>query len=162
MRKVFLMDVVSANNDRHGYNLLVKKVGGKTQTIAIDHGFAFPGRPSTSFSFPVGTQAAKNAMLTLDAASVRALRELDTSELVGVMKKAGIQHEARTATLVRISAMRKDPGIIAKQLSDPDFLSAQPSRSPAATVARFIYKSHNKPLELVSAKELKALTEVAK
>jgi len=160
LRKTFLMDVIAANGDRHGYNLLFKRVKGDVKVFAIDHGFAFPAEAPRSFVFP--TRGSWSSALTLDSASVESLEALDMDKLVGVMKKAGASHKARTATLVRISALKKDPAIITKVEPASTSFKFSEFTPPERRVMAFVERSLDSPGSLVSKGELKTLTEMAK
>lgn len=109
VRKQFLLDVLSANDDRHEENTLWKKVGGKLKPVAIDNGLCFPERPER-FLFAVNGDAFGAALLKLDATSIEQIGKLELPKVAAMLKQhEGITETQISATLGRIRSLQNEP-----------------------------------------------------
>jgi len=125
VRRTFLMDVIAANDDRHGGNILFKVAGqGKKRTIkvvAIDNGLSFPKGNVSRFLFPPSTAGEK--LMALDDVSIKQVKKLKLENVAKILKKEGIDELAAKQTLIRIKALQKNPEVLTdalkKKLFDP-------------------------------------------
>jgi SPP1 gp7 family putative phage head morphogenesis protein len=110
VRKMFLLDAIAANDDRHGENALWRKERGRFKVAAIDNGLTFPeGRPER-FLFALPTDEFAHAMMELDPTSIRQLRSLDLSKVAAILhRRPGITEQQIRETLSRIRSLQYDP-----------------------------------------------------
>lgn len=119
LRKTWLLDVISGNGDRHGANLLARKVSGATELWAIDNGFAFPSTFPGNFAHATSITT---ELWRMDDSSATALRSLDLGDLVRVARAAGASHSGVMASLVRAQALRVNQDIISDVDGPTEFL----------------------------------------
>lgn len=120
MRKLFLLDIIGANDDRHMGNVMFKVIekAGKTQyqAIAIDNGLTFPsGKPSRwIYAFDRDTKA-HEAWAMLDKKSVTMVKRIKMDRLATICVENEIPEDAAVQAMVRTRALQLDPDIIKKQ-----------------------------------------------
>jgi SPP1 gp7 family putative phage head morphogenesis protein len=158
-RKMFLIDVVGGNSDRHYGNALWQEVevaGAKRiKTVAIDNGLLFSNRDEMSFMFPFYDDAYQDVLLKLDKDSIAMLRDLDMKKYVKLLHKNGIERDATLYSMRRIEALKSDPDILYKQY-ESGFGDSQKS-----AVTKFISHSVKRPDKLgISDSEDEALEKI--
>lgn len=111
LRRSFLLDLVGANVDRHGGNLQWQKLRGQAQprAFAIDNGLAFSKGEVSHFRVAIPDETLFNALLDLDAESVRMLNGLKLNRVAVALRRAGLGSEEIRQTLGRIRALQHDP-----------------------------------------------------
>jgi hypothetical protein len=116
VRRMFLLDVIAANDDRHGANALWRrKPHGGFEVSAIDHGTAFPEGTPKRFFFAIEPVAFARAMLTLDETSIRELRALSLPRVAAILRRQpGITSRQIRETLARIRSLQLDPEQLAR------------------------------------------------
>jgi len=144
IRRMFLLDVIGANDDRHTQNIMFKAVkrGGKTayNAIAIDNGLTFPKGMPARYIFPTDAPSTlADSLVKLDRASVLAIRKLKLERVAQVLREAGVPSQATMETLIRIRALQINPQIIDKM----------PEYNSTSKVMEFFSRATNKPLTLV-------------
>lgn len=168
-RRMFLLDVISGNDDRHSENVMWKivknKAGKKTlKFVAIDNGLTFPGNPGPGrWIFATGGDDGKyaKAMLKLNAASQKQVAKLTMQGIADTLKSVGgIDDAAMRATMIRTRALQLDPKVIAN-IDKPFF------GTPKDQVMDFLNASHArpaiiKPSSLTSKQWLAELKEIDK
>lgn len=110
-RRVFLLDAITRNTDRHGDNLLWQRVGGSFTPVAIDNGLALAhGAADMPFNFAINTVEFQKKMLDLDEFSQSVLKKLDLGQAARVLRKQpGIEPVQVREALARIKALQKNP-----------------------------------------------------
>ncbi len=143
VRKLFLLDVIAANDDRHGENALWRKERGRFKVAAIDNGLTFPEGAPVRFLFALPGDEFARAMMEFDATSVRQLRALDLSRVAAILhRRPGITERQIRETLSRIRALQNDPQQLTRlgagKKPGPfmeEWLSLRPERRTALTSA---------------------------
>lgn len=112
VRRTFLLDVISANDDRHGSNALWRQLpNGRWEVSAVDHGLVFPEGEPRRFFFLLPNPSFQQAMLHLDEASIAELRALKLSRVAEILhEQSGITSRQVRETLARVRALQNDPG----------------------------------------------------
>jgi hypothetical protein len=149
IRRVFLLDIIGANDDRHTQNIMFKMVkrGGKKayNAIAIDNGLTFPKGMPARYIFPTDAPSTlADALVKLDRASVIAVRKLKLERVAEILRKAGVPSQATQETLVRIRALQINPKIIDQM---PEFNST-------SKVMEFFVRASNKPLSMIKKSDM--------
>lgn len=145
LRRTFLLDAISGNDDRHSGNLMFKFVteGGesKVKAVAIDNGLTFPEGPAARFVFPLA-RGNKDAFFKLDDKSAEQVGQLDLLSFAKMLKGHGLKEKAIKPALVRAKALQMDR----------DFLHKLAGSRPEETVMReFIADSSRAPKKLLGA-----------
>jgi SPP1 gp7 family putative phage head morphogenesis protein len=110
VRRMFLLDVIAANDDRHGRNVLWRKRGGQWQVSAPDNGLAFPERRISKFWLPMHGEEIAQALVDLDAVSVNQLKAMRLSRVAAILHRyPGITQRQIRETLARIRSLQLDP-----------------------------------------------------
>jgi len=161
-RRMFLLDAISGNDDRHMGNVMFTftKRGGKSvaNMVAIDNGLTFPEGEVGRFLFGVPSRfdAGKTAeaFMKLDAHSKRILKKVKLKDLAEILNKAeGPNRQAIRSALIRTRALQKDPEILDKM----------PGFAPDSKTIRFIEASDASPTRSIAKGGLGiSTTEVAK
>jgi hypothetical protein len=121
VRRQFLLDVVMANDDRHGGNTLWRKVGGALKPVSIDNGLAFPDQPMR-FIFAVNDGHLQKALLTLDEGSLELLAKLDLEKVATLLKGyPSITENQIAETLGRIRSLTNDSKQFAVALEEAEW-----------------------------------------
>lgn len=153
-RRMFLLDVISGNDDRHSMNVMFKvkatKAGKKTlQFIGIDNGLTFPGGDGPMrwiFAVPdVVDPKFKYArsVIKLNATSQKELAKLTMEKVASTLKAVGgIDDAAIRATMIRVRAMQINPKVIAEVEGMFGKLG------PGGKVMNFMNTSHTAPAKL--------------
>lgn len=118
-RKTFLLDVLTANNDRHGGNVLWTEGAGGFAGHAIDNGGAFS---KNGFRFIVNDAKFMETALTMDSASRKTIAALKLEDVDQVLRKYDqVTTTQRRDVLVRLQSLKNDSGQLAKLAdADPD------------------------------------------
>jgi len=167
LRKTFLLDIISGNDDRHSQNIMFKMIkGGKGtkrigKAVAIDNGLTFPRGHPIRFMFPgdvyVSTGDYTTKLLALDKISHAQVKKLDLKKVAAMLKKNGVERHPIKQALVRIRALQKDPKAIAN-------IKTQYHLEPDQKVEMFFEKSVDTPYRLVGNKDhdkiLKIVAEI--
>lgn len=110
VRKMFLNDVLTANIDRHGENILFTvDAEGEHVAHAIDNGYAFRETDSR-FSFPSYKDNYVHTLMDLDAASIETLNRINPADVAEVLHAHEIPSARIMETLTRIRSLQKNPG----------------------------------------------------
>lgn len=113
-RRMYLLDVISGNDDRHGQNIMYKLEDKVLKLVAIDNGLTFPEGPACRFIFPTQSRAGFGDFLKLDDKSIEQVNKLDLATVAGMLKKNGLTEKAIRPALVRIKALQMDPNFVEK------------------------------------------------
>jgi len=123
IRRTFLLDLIGANDDRHGGNSLwkfIEDASGKksVEMVAIDNGLTFPNGMPARYLFPISSSemnlSTQAKFLKLDAASVKQINSLKLKKVAEILKKNDIEKRAAKQTLIRIRALQQNPVIADK------------------------------------------------
>jgi hypothetical protein len=149
-RKMHLMDLLGANDDRHRGNIMFQWVKGKKgkkvlKVWAIDNGLTFPAGKPARFLSPYPGRTYK-AFRRLDEASIKMLNDLDNRVFAEMMKRNGLERKAARGALQRLEALRKNPNIMEKY-GVPD-----PWGGPGPN--RFFTELEDTPLKFISKKKV--------
>jgi len=142
-RKTFLLDVLTANNDRHGGNVLWTGVAGGFTGHAIDNGGAFS---KNGFRFIVNDAKFMESALTLDSGSKATIAALKLEDVDSVLRKYDqVTASQRRDVLVRLQSLKNDSKQLTKLAdSDPDKTEAN-----VATWLRKSAKAHGLTAEQI-------------
>lgn len=115
-RRMFLLDLIMANDDRHGGNAMWRRTrAGRWEVKAIDQGFAFPAGKPMRFFFAVNEDGFQSALMDLDERSVAQLRGLQLDRIAAILhRQPGITSRQIRETLARIRSLQNDPGQIGR------------------------------------------------
>jgi len=114
LEKMRVFDVVAANPDRHGGNLLLRKEGDKFIPLPIDHEMAFSAHPTTRqyLAQPVGlTQWHEGPLLPETKKMIAAIRP---EVLAKTLHKAGGNEDQIYLALTRLAIVKKRPDDLAQ------------------------------------------------
>lgn len=155
-RKMHLMDVLAANDDRHQGNIMFQwvkdKKGRKVLKVwAIDNGLTFPAGSPARFLSPFPDKTYR-AFRRLDDASIKMIKELDDRVYVEMMKKHGMEKKAARGALQRLEALRTDPHVL-EEYSLPERWGRKPDPE------QFFIRVEEHPEKFVPKKKL---TEIEK
>jgi SPP1 gp7 family putative phage head morphogenesis protein len=116
VRRQFLLDVITANDDRHERNTLWRKAaGGKLKPVAIDNGLTFPDGPPLRFVFAIPDGNFQWPLLELDQTSVTQLQNLKLSDVAALLHRhEGITEPQIREALARIRSLQNDPAQFVK------------------------------------------------
>lgn len=162
MRRTFLVDAISGNDDRHGGNIMFKLLGKekKLTAVAIDNGLTFPEGGACRFLFPSArsTEKSLQSFLKLDDKSVEQLARLDLAAVAKMLEKNGISKAGARPALVRIATLQNDRDFLFK-LRNGKVKGYFPASADRAMV-RFIEMSATEPESLL--KDLSAVDSAMK
>lgn len=148
-RKMFLLDVLTGNTDRHEGNVI--RSHGKLW--AIDNGYSFPDQVGENEFFFLPFQGGNAPLLRLDIDSSKQLLGIDESSYAATLKRSGASQASREAALARMFALRRNPNIIDE--ADGAF--------ELEKLSRFLSWSYLEPGRLgLTADELDRIEELAK
>ncbi len=122
LRRTTLLDYITANDDRHGNNVMYTFSGSSNKPkalklVAIDNGLGFPKGPPARYIFPTNNHSLKPDLLTLNAGQRRWIKEMSLDRVAEILNESGnIPKPAIRSTLVRIRSLQKDPKAIKKIL----------------------------------------------
>ncbi len=151
LRRMFLLDLISANDDRHAGNYLVRRDGEAFDFVAIDNGLTLPEGESVRFFVPVPIGRVPRALLALDDVSVSQVRGLNLGTVARELRAfPKIGREAARRTLARIRALQIDPQRLAQR-------GAQVSDAPERIMLEF---AASPPSALLSPTELERIDEI--
>lgn len=158
IRRTFLLDLITANDDRHRHNIMFRKVPGpkpRFAAVAIDNGLTFPENGPVRFIFPVGMRKVEEQLLMLDRASRKMLRKLELRPVAAMLSKfPGITKPQIRETLARIRALQKDPSVLAKA-----YKVARGVDTTDRVVKRWLRKPPGQRSELTKA-DLRTIDEI--
>lgn len=168
--RMWLVDLLTANTDRHNQNWLIRRTSGKPSVVAIDNGMAFGSHTrfeSSDFELPAlyddGTSMSLNSRLHALVARLN-LREVEKTIAAARVPKLG-----RRATLIRIRALQRDPNILRRMKGEttaahdrkilwgPDHGQTEHVEAVSAKSKRmsdFYERANTTPLDLVSQSDL--------
>ncbi|MHA1573248.1 MAG: hypothetical protein ACTSX8_04580, partial [Alphaproteobacteria bacterium] len=160
-RRMVMLDMIMANDDRHHMNVMFKvlKRKGKKDSlrfIAIDNGLTFPEKRIGRFLFPDGEPFGffADSALALDTTSVKQLAKLKMDRLAEILVKAKVPHKAIRGTMVRVKAMQANPKVV-QQIQAR---AGAAELSSEHKVMHFVDLSLSKPAELIDVKAFKEIT----
>lgn len=163
-RRVFLLDALTGNDDRHGGNIMFKvaKLGGKDtlRAVAIDNGLTFPHGEASRFIFPSTQEWQAGKFLKLDEVSHKQVKSLDLSKVADMLKEHGLPKEAVRPTLMRIRALQDDPDVLFKMMKGE--LGMNYTKGEIGTMMEFIEFSAYNPSKFMNAKSVEAVEAVVK
>jgi len=155
-RRMFLLDAISANDDRHTLNALYKTVGKRTDLIAIDNGLTFPLKPTGRFLFAKAEHNLQD-LIQLDSATHSMVKGLDLNRVAAILDANGIEETAARAALIRIRALQGNAKIIFQQTHS---LGGSKVERVSDYVLNFIEASHKAPTRLLSKSALGEVDDV--
>lgn len=159
-RRMVMLDIIMANDDRHHMNVMFQAVKRKGKPaslkfIAIDNGLTFPDKSMGRFLFPDGEPFGffADSALALDKASVKQLAKLKMRKIADILVEAKVPEKAIRATMIRVKAMQRNPKVVQQMQVRPN--QELPSEHK---VIHFVDLSLTKPAELIDAKAFKEIT----
>lgn len=113
-KKMFFMDIISANDDRHSGNSLWEKSDKFGYTpIAIDNGLTFPDGESSRFLYAVDNKAYKKEVCKPDGEIRQHLESLDLQKLADMLNASdNLSKTAKLLTLTRAQALKNNPDLM--------------------------------------------------
>lgn len=124
IRRVLLLDTITANDDRHTGNLMFARqtmADGSTRVrpVAIDNGLAMPKDQPCRFLAAGEWARAPTTERTWDFSDQRELLDrLDLKKVASMLSEAGIDKASALGTLTRINALKINPTVLQKAIDD--------------------------------------------
>lgn len=132
VRRMFLLDVLGANEDHHEENTLWTRVGGQLVPHAIDNGLSFTKVSPSGFRFARERLEFKLAVTTLDEASIATLRGIQLSEVAETLHAGGLEPRRIEGALGRIKSLQENPQQLSRHAD---------RENPEATVKEWISRT---------------------
>jgi len=114
-QRMSLLDVIIGNTDRHSGNVMVAKIGGKQQFVAIDNGFSMQQSAQLVRRWYYNGEASyevskSKALAMFDfrplAANLEAASLADTA---AALAASGVERDAATQVVGRLAALKRHP-----------------------------------------------------
>lgn len=119
IERMRVFDYVTGNSDRHVHNVLYQKQSdGSTRLVMIDNGLCFPNGPPERMIQPGPlVDRADIAGKALEKSTRDMIAGIDPKEMARELLDSDIERKAVKETLMRLDALKKDPGRIAAAAS---------------------------------------------
>jgi hypothetical protein len=112
--RMWLIDLITANTDRHTGNFLINRTEKGVRAVAIDNGLAF-GTGLDDMEWGAGQYEDGPASI-LNSTLHGLVNKLDLKEVADTLKKASVTPAGIESTLVRIRAMQLNPKILTESV----------------------------------------------
>jgi len=113
-RRMTLLDLVTANDDRHHMNWMVRKTPSGHRLVAIDNGLTIPDGPATRFLSPLVMPLEEHRLgqaVRFDAEQIAMLEKLEPKKVAGLLVSLGMSDSAVYGVLGRVHSLKLHGGI---------------------------------------------------